>query len=184
MSVTQITDYSQITLQLIAEHFKNGSIHQILDGTDTQWEEFEQVFFDLLNNRWLDTAVGEQLDVLGRILGVERAGRDDASFRTLLELKAEVNVSNGEPEILIKAVKILYLASNVTYTPDYPAAVDITHDGTAGLFILEDLVAVGSGEEIVTVGAREQIQVRLPDTIASSILNSVLPSGVSLTVTP
>ena len=43
-------------------------IRALLKGSD----DLEDVYNDLINNRWIDTAVGAQLDVLGEIVGIPR----------------------------------------------------------------------------------------------------------------
>jgi hypothetical protein len=55
----------------------------------------DQLLIDVDGLRWLDTAVGEQLDVVGAILGCEREGRYDSPYRTAIEAELLVLRSSG-----------------------------------------------------------------------------------------
>ena len=177
----QITDYGPIVDNLRIE-FYNGSnlISGIAKGDNPQYEELEQVNFDLIEKRWLDTAEGVQLDVLGEILDIERFGRDDESYRTLLQLKVKINVGSGTPELLIESVKLLYNATTVNYIPAYPAGVTIEQDGTSALFILNNLIAIGGNNFVTTSG--DNLVIRQPDTVAADLVDTVVPAGVKVTI--
>lgn len=127
----QITDYTIFNKNpwLIA-FFKNSNLVDILESNDTQFNELEDVFYQLLLEMWLDTAIGEQLDVLGIHIGIDRDGRTDSEYRAVLISQININVSSGEPEALIDAVRILFNTSNVLYKPEYPAKVIIWTDAT------------------------------------------------------
>lgn len=184
MSLEQILDYDIIVDQIRTQFFADTNVIEgIAKGDDPQYNELEQAFFDILNNVWLDTAVGIQLDVLGEILDVPRAGKDDASYRTLLELKTRVNRSYGQVNLILDAVKILYQATTALYIPNYPAGFEIQHDGTSGLFLLEDLVTLGTAENIITISGSENIQVRSSDTVAQELIDAIIPAGVEGIIT-
>lgn len=120
----KITDYSIFNKNpWLIEFFKDSNLIDILESGDTQSEELEQVFFDLLLNMWIDTASGEQLDVLGVHIGVDRLGRIDSEYRAVLVSQININISSGEPESLIDAVRTLFNTSDVLYKPEYPAKV-------------------------------------------------------------
>lgn len=86
----------------LIELFKNGPRNQVVLGaTVGQVQELE-------NNLWLmyaaftvDTAVGEQLDFLGNIVGELRQGRVDSDYRAAVRVRVLVNLSSGTiPELL------------------------------------------------------------------------------------
>ena len=66
-----------------------GFLGTLLDELpeDASWQVYAE--------RWPLTAVGEQLDVLGRIVGVGRGNRTDAEYRPLILAKIRVNRSSG-----------------------------------------------------------------------------------------
>ena len=62
---------------------------------------------DLKNNRWLETAVGAQLDQLGAIVGMPRFGRLDDDYRRAIRFQIFINLSKTEPETMITALRVL-----------------------------------------------------------------------------
>ncbi len=190
MSLTQITDYSIFdggeSKSLIQYFQEFDEFTGMLDVLNTQFEDLEAALFQLIEDLWLTTAVGVQLDILGEHLNLPREGRDDETYRSLLQLKAKVNAGAGTPEDLISAIVTLYGATVVNYIPDYPGKVIVEQNGTIGLFVLDDLETTpASGSVLVETTAAsgaDQIQVRQPDAGASTVLNAVIPAGVGLTV--
>lgn len=190
MSLTQITDYSVfdggVSKSLIQYFQEFNEFTEMLDVLNTQFEDLEAALFQLIEDLWLTTAVGVQLDLLGEHLNLPREGRDDETYRSLLQLKAKVNAGAGTPEDLISAIVTLYGATVVNYIPDYPGKVIIEQNGTIGLFVLDDLETTpASGSVLIETTAAsggDQIQVRQVDAGAVTVLNAVLPAGVGLTV--
>ena len=66
---------------------------------------------DLLTSTGLDSAEGVQLDGLGQIIGLDRAGLSDTLYRSLLRAYIRVNTSAGTIEQLNEIAR---LASNTT----------------------------------------------------------------------
>lgn len=178
----EIFDNADVTKQLILEQFKGNPYFEGLNAIqDTQYNELQAAAFQLMNEVWIETGEGVQLDRIGDIIGLPRFGRDDESYRKLLKIRASINTGSGEPELVIAAIAALYEATTVHYIPDYPAGVEIQHDGVSGLFTLDELVTI-AGDPIETIGG-DQLFIKAPDTGAIDILNDLVPSGVDLTVT-
>lgn len=92
-----------------------------------QVQELEVALFDLLTERTLDTAIGEQLDVLGRILVQPRMELSDENYRALLKARVLANRSDGQAETLIGIVVLVQGAGvDVTLTEPDPATAFIT----------------------------------------------------------
>ena len=181
MSFTKIDDYDPIIRNLIVEQFKDTDIEKVFTGAaNTQFEEIETVLKALFDERWLDTAVGAQLDFLGRILNAPRLGRDDSSYRTILQVKSFAFTAYGKIETIIEAIKVLYMATDVEYTPDYPAGAIFTHDGAGGLFLQEELHLDDASPLLLDDG--EPLLVLIPDTISETILETITPAGVEITI--
>jgi len=125
-SVEQISDYKNFNKNpWLIEFFKERNIIGILEAGDNQYNELEQVFFDMFTKLWIDNAEGEQLDVLGIHVGVDRNGLSDNDYRLLIEAKIQINVSSGQPERAISAVRFIYDTEDIEYAPNYPAKVRI-----------------------------------------------------------
>jgi len=66
-------DHADLAESRLVTQFKEAVnliafIRAMLKGSD----DLEAVYTDLLNERWIDTAIGTQLDVLGEIVGIPR----------------------------------------------------------------------------------------------------------------
>ena len=158
-SITKITDYSNFNKNpWLIEFLKERNILGILESADNQFNELEQVFYDMFTKLWIDYAEGEQLDVLGIHVGADRNGLSDSDYRLLIEAKVQINISSGQPERVISAVRFLYDTNDIEYSPEYPAKVGIyvvgeTYTVPEALLILQILpsgVGLILSEELLT----------------------------------
>ena len=106
--------------------------------------------WQLLAERALEVAADEQLDVLGRVLVLPRAGASDDDYRLRLKARLLVLRSCGGPEDIIAVFRVLFGA--VEMTPTYPAAFILrvsepTTESLAELYVdfLHDAKAAGVG---------------------------------------
>lgn len=95
-----------------------------------QSQDVESVAFDLLTSTTIANAEGVQLDGLGEIVGVERAGRTDADYRVRIGAQILLNNASGTIEDMLQLVVALG-ASTVTLFEVFPAKIDI--DATASV---------------------------------------------------
>lgn len=85
---------------------------------------------DSLNaERWIDTAIGAQLDGCGAIVGESRAGRNDDAYRAAIRFRVFVNISQGTPEALIRGLQYLVASDDRQYLEMYPATAILFADG-------------------------------------------------------
>lgn len=106
---------------LIQQDRTKQSIRDYLTALITEMQTLENVFKDLYLLRSLDSAEGTQLDGIGQILVLNRDGRSDEVYRIALKFKAFLNQSNGEPEILISALRVFTKSINVAVWEVFPA---------------------------------------------------------------
>lgn len=115
-------------------------------GIVDQCQELEDVLFDLLTERGISTAIGVQLDNIGEIVGLARAGsQSDTEYRAVLLIQIRRNLSFGEGNTLINITAAL-TNSTVTILGEYfPAEVEIIFDGDSisGLQSIIDSIAMG-----------------------------------------
>lgn len=181
MSIEQITDYGiKNKPPWLIEYFKDSNIKGILEADDQQFNEIEGTLFDMLSKLWIDDATGEQLDVIGIHIGLDRNGREDDIYRTLIKTKIEVNVGSGQPEKVIEVIRILFETTTIEYTPEYPAKFWLWFDADFAILIYFNIVddegdtlVDDLGNTIIGSGS---------DSQALSILNQVIPSGVGLLI--
>lgn len=91
MSIEKI-DHLALAKKKLAEQYKNSNnLVGYLNVMMLQTEELENVLFDLLEKRSLETAEGEQLNVIGRLVGLDRNVfgiiLDDDTYRLYLKVK-------------------------------------------------------------------------------------------------
>jgi len=143
-----ITDYCDRAEDRLIEQFEDKqNIKDYLCALIGPLQNLEIVFGDLLTQRRLDVATGDQLDGLGDIVGIERRGLLDNAYRQIIRFQIGINFSNGEAETLIDLTKFVTNATIVNLTPSYPAGVNILTNGTdinpATVQILEESAAAG-----------------------------------------
>jgi len=182
MIPAQIADYSAKFNQAptLIQAFRGTDVERVLEAVDFNLNSLEQAFFDVMLNIWLDTAVGVQLDVLGRHVGIARQGYDDESYRVLLRVQVALNQSAATPESLIAVMKAVYGATDVYYYPVFPAKCVLWQNGAAGLvtlydFTLEngDLFVLDNGDTFENGEAIE---------LSAATIEALLPSGVGITL--
>jgi hypothetical protein len=88
-------------------------------------QPLEDVYFQLLDERGVLVAVGEQLNVLGRLVGEPRYGRNDDKYRLALVNRAGINRSSGTPEELLTFLKALTRSEVVGLWEHYSSSVHL-----------------------------------------------------------
>jgi hypothetical protein len=83
----------------------------------------------LKTQRWIDTAIGAQLDGCGSIVGETRKGRGDDEYRAAIKFRVFVNVSTGTPADIQEAISYLIGGDDRQYLEVYPATVLVFSDG-------------------------------------------------------
>lgn len=106
--IEKITNYADIAIDRLIHQYKNKpKLEAILKAFASEIQELENTYFDLLEKRSFDTAIGYQLDRIGVILGETRQGLNDDEYRIRLKAKVFKNTSFGEPERIITLFKLL-----------------------------------------------------------------------------
>lgn len=129
----------------LIDQFKNHTnIDAVVEAFATQDQELEDAAFEVNTETTLANSVGQQIDNLGTIVGVERGGRTDAEY--LLRIAAQIllnKISGSIPEI-VELAEALGL-TNFTFVEAFPAKIEITEDAV-----------ITEGEEIGNTLARSK----------------------------
>ena len=158
MSVTQITDHIAQALARVLEQYKESPrLLFMLSETATQVQELEDALIALMDNTWINTAEGEQLNQLGLLLNVTRGGFSDAVYRTRLNAAIVRYTSSGRPEQVISAIKLLSQADQIILEELYPADIRVT--------------AVGA---VSPAGTLEELKAGIKGSMAAGISYSAL----------
>ena len=136
--MVNITSFYERSEALLAAQFRdrldNGertNFQKLLYGLIVPVQEINTIEQQLLTERWLSTAIGIQLDLLGDILGLTRlSGESDDDYRERLYFQVFVNSSKGTPEEMIRMIQFFTQGTEITYQEIYPAYFDIQTNGT------------------------------------------------------
>lgn len=121
---------------LLSQMRDKATFTRLLDILVRPLQECEDVAWSLLVDRRIDTSVGMQLDVIGKIVQEPRAGLGDTDYRAVLRVKGRVLRSKGLADDLLE-IAALMLKDNATvfhegqfvtffYEEFYPASVRVT----------------------------------------------------------
>lgn len=132
-----IENHYERSMALLASQFRNrksdGSLtnlQKLIKAIVSQAQFAENVNDQLFSERWLETAIGDQLDELGIILGVFRAiNESDEDYRERLQFQIFINSSVGSPEDAINILSFLNRSNHIGYFEIYPASYHLECDG-------------------------------------------------------
>jgi hypothetical protein len=91
-------------------------------------QALEDAAWPLYDRLDIDHGLGEQLDRIGAIVGLARAGWSDDLYRLLLKARIGKNVSRGTIEDVIGVWRLLAQAARVQVVETYPAQIDLYSD--------------------------------------------------------
>lgn len=114
---------------LLIEQFKDRkNIEGMLSAYLRQIQILENTFWDIINSRLLNTAVGNQLDGLGDLVGEGRLGRNDTDYREAVRLRVRVNRSQGRAEDVMQVANLAAAAVGgmAEYQEMFPAVWVVT----------------------------------------------------------
>ena len=114
----------------------------------SQADDLETALQELRDGLWIRTATGANLDVLGRVYGVPRSGRDDIAYRQAIHVRA-ATVVNGTPDEITTFLELAFGTPGLSIIPQYPAAFYIV-DSPATTSQLESIAPAGVGAFAVT----------------------------------
>lgn len=116
--------YPEQTINLLLEYFKNSpELAGIIQKFGEQVDLIEDQLTLLSNCFNIDSSTGDQLDMLGTLVGEPRNGLVDADYRLMIKFRAIMNNSEGDPEAIINCAKTLSNADKVEYIEIYPARI-------------------------------------------------------------
>lgn len=142
------TDYDFVLDLLIQQYKDKSKCRALLQTISKQTEDLETALFELRDEFWVSSAIGNQLDILGAIQNEIRYGKNDTDYRTAIQTKILINNGSGEFETLITALTGLYGATSV----------HLQNQGNANLYLWTDIllteIIYNSLVEITTAGVK------------------------------
>ena len=123
----KITDHAAIVVPLVLSQYQQASrLLSLIRAGCAQADDIEEAMHQIREGYWLSSAVGVQLDTLGKIYREARQGRTDDVYRQALKIRASMLV-NGTPDQILGFLRFL-LGTNCYYYPEYPAGYVIDTD--------------------------------------------------------
>jgi hypothetical protein len=123
----QITDHEEQAYGLFLEQYsEKPRLAALLASYAQEIQELEDAIWAVRLGRFLDNAVGAQLDVIGKLVGEPREGRADNVYRVLITGKIRVNWSLGRPKDVIETVRAVQGPENThRYVSVFPASFEV-----------------------------------------------------------
>jgi hypothetical protein len=126
----KISDHVEQAQDRLVEQFKpKPTVNDLIEVYTLGLQTIEDELIRLLNERTLESAVGQQLDNLGAIVGQPREGRTDEEYRLWISARRLIANSNGTPDDHLRLIKTVLPASTSLYIPFYPAGYQIRSYG-------------------------------------------------------
>lgn len=121
-----IEDHDERAKNLLTSDFDEADqLRKLVDALVGEVQELEQVFYALIVEQYLNSAVGDQLDRYGQIVGELRAGLSDADYRGFIRARIKTNQGESEIDRLLEVVATISGAQNVRYIPTVPASYQL-----------------------------------------------------------
>jgi len=103
----QITDHEEQAKALFIDQYKDKPrLAALLSSYITQIQSAEDILWGVILQRDVDTATGDQLDKLGRLVGQPRRGLDDDTYRVAIKARIRANGSLGHPNDIIETAQL------------------------------------------------------------------------------
>lgn len=133
MSIEKINDYDDVARKRMLQQFKTACaplLDNLLQSFVGEVQEIEDVLFQLLIERTVDEAVGDQLDIIGAIVGIDREGRTNTDYRPAILVQIQVNNTGGQEASITALLDSLVSPTTIDILETFPAGLDIAIDAT------------------------------------------------------
>jgi hypothetical protein len=120
---THILDHAdQAAARLLQQYREGVSVPALVRALSSGYQQIEDVLWDIRLRRAVSAAEGQQLDVLGRIVGQPRDGRTDAVFGIWILARVRLNKGSGRPEDILQVfAAITQGTTRLDLEEQYPA---------------------------------------------------------------
>jgi hypothetical protein len=128
--MAQITTHLTDAIRRLLEQYKDKTnISGLLTALMVDVQPEEDAVYQLLDRLNIDLMGGVNLDRIGVIVGQPRENRDDPAYRIRLKARIIQNISQGEPETLIRLVALLMTSPLVEICEECNGGVIIMAQG-------------------------------------------------------
>lgn len=153
-------DYEALALSRLTGEFEPSTkLRALIQAIVAPLTLIETVADQLMSERWIDAAVGLQLDGAGSIVGEPRRGRDDDAYRDAIKFRVFVNISQATPGDLLRGLEMLTEPTDTQYLAVYPATAILF---TNGYFV--DSTTAAAMFDLYPAGVNASLAVSYADT--------------------
>lgn len=108
MAITYFSEHVTTGLsRLLAQFHDKPNMAAVVTAILQQIQDIEDAADQLLNDFTIDALDGDNLDLIGRIVGQDRMGLVDADYRLWLKARIQINRSSGTAEEIINVLKLI-----------------------------------------------------------------------------
>lgn len=137
----QIIDLAAQAVENLPEQHKSGALADLIATLVSQRQELETAIFEVLNQFDLDTATGNSLDNIGKIIGLRRQdGLTDTRFRAFIKAKIAANNSESTAEDILNVATLTIddasYEMNFKDTPPTHYELNITGPGLSDVDVI------------------------------------------------
>jgi hypothetical protein len=127
----QITDHADRAVDRLGLQYRKPKIEALVRAFMGPVQELEDTLWAMYTERFVSTAVGAQLDLIGRIVGQERLGYDDDGYRRLVRARIAANRSDGIVADLVTITTLVIddEVADIVVDQQHPAAVVVRVEG-------------------------------------------------------
>lgn len=114
-----ITDHqAQVVGNLLWQFRDSPKLVELVQIFAAEIQSLEDLYNDLIDDRYLDAAIGVQLDQYGKIVGWARQGFDDDDYRRLLKIGIAANQTDAQIDEITYIIQQLIepTTGNIRYT--------------------------------------------------------------------
>jgi len=109
-----------------------NNLETLLSTYVAETQELETAMQEVLSDRWIDSSVGVQLDGLGRIVGRDRAGNSDNTYRGLIKAQIAINAGTSIVQDIVSILELILPSVTIKLVQEYPA--------TFSVYLLQDVI--------------------------------------------
>lgn len=114
--VTPITDHiAQVVGNLLWQFRDSPKLVELVSLFAAEIQDLEDLYNDLITERYLDNAAGVQLDLYGKIVGWSRQGFVDDDYRKLLKVAILINQTDAQTDEITYIISEL-IGTSIRYT--------------------------------------------------------------------
>ncbi len=122
---------------LPVQYAESFNLRKFIEVFLSQVESLDAAIVDLdKGSTDIDVAYGYQLDIIGKLVGADREGRDDTAYRKYIKFRITTNTGSGTPEDVIYFMKsMIPTASNIQIFEHYPSSIYVHVTGEVDPFL-------------------------------------------------